>query len=114
VDEPRWQGLDPSQRRQRTLDAVKALLLRESQVQPVLLAFEDLQWMDSETQALLDSLVKACPWPASRCSSTIGPSTRTAGAARPTMPVSGSTPFRPTAPPSCSTRSWAMIPASSH
>ena len=34
VDEPRWQSLDPSQRRQRTLDAVKALLLRESQVQP--------------------------------------------------------------------------------
>ncbi len=61
VDEARWQGLDPSQRRQRTLDAVKALLLRESQVQPVLLAFEDLQWMDSETQALLDSLVESLP-----------------------------------------------------
>jgi class 3 adenylate cyclase len=61
VDEPRWQGLDPSQRRQRTLDAIKALLLRESQVQPVLLAFEDLQWMDSETQALLDSLVESLP-----------------------------------------------------
>ncbi len=61
VDEPRWQGLDPSQRRQRTLDAVKALVLRESQVQPVLLAFEDLQWMDSETQALLDSLVESLP-----------------------------------------------------
>jgi len=61
VDEPRWQGLDPSQRRQRTLDAIKALLLRESQIQPVLLAFEDLQWMDSETQALLDSLVESLP-----------------------------------------------------
>jgi class 3 adenylate cyclase/tetratricopeptide (TPR) repeat protein len=61
VDEPRWQGLDPSQRRQLTLDAVKALLLRESQIQPLLLAFEDLQWMDSETQALLDSLVESLP-----------------------------------------------------
>src|SRR5215475_3523128 len=61
VDEPRWQGLDPSQRRQRTLDAVKALLLRESQIQPLLLAFEDLQWADSETQALLDSLVESLP-----------------------------------------------------
>ena len=61
VDEPRWQSLDPSQRRQRTLDAVKALLLRESQVQPVLLAFEDLQWADSETQAFLDSLVESLP-----------------------------------------------------
>src|SRR5206468_9348075 len=61
VDEPRWQGLDPSQRRQRTLDAVKTLLLRESQVQPLLLAFEALQWMASETQALLDSLVESLP-----------------------------------------------------
>ena len=30
-----WQALDPSQRRQRTLDALKRLLLRESQVQPL-------------------------------------------------------------------------------
>ena len=39
------------QRRQRTLDAIKRLLLRESQVQPLLLVFEDLHWIDSETQA---------------------------------------------------------------
>jgi class 3 adenylate cyclase len=34
--------LDPPQRRQRTLDGLKRLLLRESQMQPVLLVFEDL------------------------------------------------------------------------
>ena len=50
-------GLDPPQRRQRTLDAVKRLLLRESQVQPLMLVIEDLHWIDSETQALLDGLV---------------------------------------------------------
>jgi class 3 adenylate cyclase/tetratricopeptide (TPR) repeat protein len=61
VDEVPWRELDPSQRRQRTLDAIKAVLLRESQIQPVLLAFEDLQWVDSETQALLDSLVESLP-----------------------------------------------------
>ena len=49
--------LDPPQRRQRTLDAVKRLLLRESQAQPLVLVFEDLHWIDCETQALLDSLV---------------------------------------------------------
>jgi len=59
VDEPAWQGLDPPQRRQRTLDAVKRLLLRESQVQPLLIVFEDLHWIDGETQALLDSLVES-------------------------------------------------------
>jgi hypothetical protein len=43
VEDAPWQGLDPGQRRQRTLDAVKHLLLRESQGQPVLVVFEDLQ-----------------------------------------------------------------------
>jgi class 3 adenylate cyclase/tetratricopeptide (TPR) repeat protein len=59
VEEPAWQNLDPLQRRQRTLEAVKRLLLRESQVQPLLVVFEDLHWVDGETQALLDSLVES-------------------------------------------------------
>jgi class 3 adenylate cyclase/tetratricopeptide (TPR) repeat protein len=59
VEDPGWQALDPPQRRQRTLDAVKRLLLRESQVQPLLVVFEDLHWIDGETQALLDSLVES-------------------------------------------------------
>jgi class 3 adenylate cyclase len=53
--------LDPPQRRQRTFAALKRVLLRESQVQPVLLMFEDLHWIDAETQALLDSLVESLP-----------------------------------------------------
>jgi class 3 adenylate cyclase/tetratricopeptide (TPR) repeat protein len=61
VDDPAWDALDPPQRRQRTLDAVKRLLLRESQVQPLLLVCEDLHWIDAETQALLDSLVESLP-----------------------------------------------------
>jgi class 3 adenylate cyclase/tetratricopeptide (TPR) repeat protein len=53
--------LDPLQRRRRTLEALKRLLLRESQVQPLLLVFEDLHWIDSETQAVLDMLVESLP-----------------------------------------------------
>jgi predicted ATPase/class 3 adenylate cyclase len=53
--------LDPQQRRQRTLDALKRVILRESQEQPLLLVFEDLHWIDSETQALLNSLVESLP-----------------------------------------------------
>jgi class 3 adenylate cyclase/tetratricopeptide (TPR) repeat protein len=56
-DDAAWQALDPGQRRHRTLDAVKRLLLRESREQPLLLIFEDLHWIDGETQALLDDLV---------------------------------------------------------
>ena len=57
VDDPEWQVLDPRQRRQRTLDAVRRLLLREAREQPLLLIFEDLHWIDGETQASLDGLV---------------------------------------------------------
>ena len=53
--------LDPPQRRPRILEALKRVLLRESQVQPVLIVFEDLHWIDTETQALLDSLVESLP-----------------------------------------------------
>jgi class 3 adenylate cyclase/tetratricopeptide (TPR) repeat protein len=53
--------LDPPQRRQGTLDALKRVLLRESHEQPLLLVFEDLHWIDAETQALLNSLVESLP-----------------------------------------------------
>ena len=58
VDDAAWRALDPPQRRQRTLDGVRRVLLREAREQPLLLICEDLHWIDSETQALLDSLVE--------------------------------------------------------
>ena len=61
VEDPQWQALDPPQRRQQTLDALKRLLLREAQIQPLLVVFEDLHWIDSETQAFLNSLVESLP-----------------------------------------------------
>src|SRR4029453_4774322 len=60
-EDPQWQAFDPPQRRRRTLEAVKHLLLRESQVQPLCLVFEDLHLIDAETQALLDGLVESLP-----------------------------------------------------
>jgi len=61
VDDTTWPALEPLQRRQRMQDAIKRLLLRESRVQPVLLVFEDLHWIDTETQGLLDSLIESLP-----------------------------------------------------
>ena len=55
---PAWQTLDPAQRRRRMLDGVRHLLLREARQRPLLLIFEDLHWIDNETQAVLDSLVE--------------------------------------------------------
>jgi hypothetical protein len=41
------------------VDALTHVLLHESQAQPLLLVFEDPYWIDTETQALLESLPTA-------------------------------------------------------
>src|SRR6266851_1803215 len=48
--------MDGQIRRRRTLDAIKRILLRESLNQPLMVEFEDLHWIDSETQELLNLL----------------------------------------------------------
>ncbi len=50
------QQMDPQIRRRRTFEALKKLFLRESLNQPLVLIFEDLHWIDSETQSFLDTL----------------------------------------------------------
>jgi class 3 adenylate cyclase/tetratricopeptide (TPR) repeat protein len=61
VDDPEWQALDPTQRRLQIIDNVRRLLLRQSQVQPLLVSIENLHWIDAGTQAVLDSLVESLP-----------------------------------------------------
>jgi tetratricopeptide (TPR) repeat protein/class 3 adenylate cyclase len=60
-DDVQWRDLDPQQKRRQTVQAVKLLLLEHSRRQPVILVFEDLHWVDSETQAVLDTLVESLP-----------------------------------------------------
>jgi len=43
------------------MEGIKRLLLRESQVQPLIVIFEDLHWIDGETQAVLEGLVESLP-----------------------------------------------------
>jgi predicted ATPase/class 3 adenylate cyclase len=50
------QQMDSQIRRRRTLEALKKLFLRESLNQPLVLIFEDLHWIDNETQGFLDVL----------------------------------------------------------
>ena len=61
VEDPEWVRLAPAQRKQKTQEALKRLVLRESMVQPVLMVIEDLHWIDSETQAFLDLLIESLP-----------------------------------------------------
>ncbi|WP_229722022.1 adenylate/guanylate cyclase domain-containing protein [Marinobacterium nitratireducens] len=50
---------DAQTRRRRTLGTIRKLLLQESSRQPLVLIFEDLQWLDGETQTFLDVLAEA-------------------------------------------------------
>ena len=49
--------MDAGIRRRRTLEAVKRIIIRESLKQPLVVIFEDLHWIDAETQEFLDLLV---------------------------------------------------------
>ena len=48
--------MDGQVKKRRTLETIKRILLRESMNQPLIVIFEDLHWIDEETQAFLDLL----------------------------------------------------------
>ena len=48
--------MDGQIKKRRTLDAIKHIMLRASMHQPLMVIFEDLHWIDTETQALLNLL----------------------------------------------------------
>jgi class 3 adenylate cyclase/tetratricopeptide (TPR) repeat protein len=49
--------MDAQVKRRRTLEAVKRIIIGESLKQPLVVIFEDLHWIDAETQEFLDLLV---------------------------------------------------------
>jgi tetratricopeptide (TPR) repeat protein len=57
----KFDGLEPRDKRTQIFDAIRRLLARASAQQPLLVVFEDLHWIDSETQAFLDLLVESLP-----------------------------------------------------
>jgi len=54
--DPSWEKLDPGRRRDRIMRAVQDLIARIAEQAPLVLVFEDLQWMDEETATLLRQL----------------------------------------------------------
>ena len=101
--------MDAQVRRRRTQDAVKRILLRESLNQPLMLIFEDLHWIDEETQAFLNLLGMGSPTRRPCCWSIIVLSTRTRGAQRPTTRSFALTRWARRAPTTCSRLSSAMM-----
>ena len=52
-----WNDLDTRLRRRRVIDAVKMLCHAKARANPLVIVFEDLHWIDSESQAILDGLI---------------------------------------------------------
>jgi class 3 adenylate cyclase/tetratricopeptide (TPR) repeat protein len=59
-DDP-FRALDARERHDRVIDALTQVLLKETERQPLVLVLENLQWVDGETQAFLDSLLDRIP-----------------------------------------------------
>ena len=49
--------LGPHQRREKTFEAIRDVLLRASQERPLVLAVEDMHWVDKTSEELLDYLI---------------------------------------------------------
>ena len=57
VEDEDFIKLEPQQKRERTFEAIRNLLIRMSQERPLVLAVEDLQWIDKTSEEFLDYLI---------------------------------------------------------
>jgi class 3 adenylate cyclase/tetratricopeptide (TPR) repeat protein len=61
VDDDSYMRLDPQRKRQRIFEAIRDLLVRESQNQPLVLAVEDIHWIDRTSEDFLKYLIDWLP-----------------------------------------------------
>ena len=108
IEDPAWQALTPPQRRQRTQEACRRLLLRQSQAAPLCSSSRTCTGWIPRRSPCSTAWWRACRLPRCSCSSTTAPSTGTRGGARPTTRSSGWTPWRPRAPRHCCRPSSAL------
>jgi class 3 adenylate cyclase len=58
IEDDAYLKLDPSQKREKIFEAIRDLLLRESQIRPVVLVVEDLHWIDKTSEEFLSYLIE--------------------------------------------------------
>lgn len=58
VDDAGWKAASPQQQRRQTLETIRTLVTHQSRRSPLILVVEDLHWVDTHTQAVLDALVE--------------------------------------------------------
>jgi class 3 adenylate cyclase len=57
VDDEQFNKLEPQKKREKTFEAIRDLLIRMSQEKPLIVAIEDLHWIDKTTEEFLDYLI---------------------------------------------------------
>lgn len=57
VRDPTYLKLEPKQKRERVFEAIRDLLIRESQNKPVVLAVEDVHWIDKTSEGFLNYFI---------------------------------------------------------
>jgi class 3 adenylate cyclase len=57
VDDKEWVKLEPKEKRDRTFEALRDLLIRLSQEKLLILVIDDLHWMDKTSEEFLDYLI---------------------------------------------------------
>lgn len=58
VENKAYQKLEPMQKRENTFEAIRNLLVRESQNRPIVLVVEDLHWIDKTSEEFLSYLIE--------------------------------------------------------
>jgi len=61
VDDESYLSLEPAQRRERVFESIRYLLMAESQQRPLILAVEDLHWIDKTSEEFLSSFIEGLP-----------------------------------------------------
>ena len=61
VDDEEFANLEPKQKREKTFEAIRDLLIRGSQDRTVVLVFEDLHWIDKTTEEFLNYMIGWLP-----------------------------------------------------
>ena len=57
VEDEAYLKLEPKQKRERIFEALRDLFIRESQKKPLVLAIEDLHWIDKTSEEFLDYFI---------------------------------------------------------
>jgi class 3 adenylate cyclase/tetratricopeptide (TPR) repeat protein len=57
ADDETYLKLEPKQKREKIFESIRDLLIRESQKKPLVLVFEDLQWIDKTSEEFLDYFI---------------------------------------------------------